>query len=94
VQPNGVFLESTPTVVASGTVTFAQGGTQVAIAPSATDSNQDGQNLASATVVIGGLVTGDTLTATNAGNITTAFSGGTLTLSTASGGDTLAHLTR
>lgn len=90
--PHNLFLESTPTIVASGTVTYAQGGASAILASGASDANQDGQNLASATVVIStGFVSGDTLSGINAGNITTAFSGGTLTLSAAAGGDSLAH---
>jgi len=91
----GLALDSTPTVSASGTVTYAQGGVAVALDPSLTVSNQDGQNLLTAKVAIGsGFLTGDTLTAAIGGtNINASFSGGTLTLTGAStnGGDTLAN---
>jgi hypothetical protein len=86
--PN-LFLESTPTVTASGSAGFAQGGTATALASGAAVVNQDGQNLASATVVIsGGFIAGDTLTVTTLGSIGSSFSNGTLTLS---GNDTLTH---
>ena len=91
VPPNGLFFLSTPTITpnVSSAPTFLQGGSTTTLASAATVTNQDGQNLRSATVVIsGGFVAGDTLTATTFGSISQSFSGGTLTLS---GNDTLAH---
>ncbi len=77
-----IVLETQPTVIASGTVTFADGGAAVAIDSGATvPANADGDNLASATVLIAsGIGTGDTLSFTNQNGINGAFSAGTLTL--------------
>lgn len=92
---HNLVLLSTPTISASGIVTYTQGGASITLAPSASVANQDGQNLKTATVVVsGGFLAGDTLTATTAGtNISSSFSSGTLTLTGAgaAGGDTLAN---
>jgi hypothetical protein len=89
---NGMALETTPVVSASGTVAYVAGGDPVAVAPSAKITNADGYNLVSATVaIVGGTFAGDgdLLTATTAGtSITASFSNETLTLN---GFDTLAH---
>lgn len=91
VTGTGLFFESTPTVTASGSVTYVQGGSAVTLAPGAAVSNPSGFNIARATVEItGGLVgNGDTLVATTAGTgISASFAGTTLTLT---GNDTAAH---
>src|SRR5262249_52992358 len=62
-NPQGLYLLSTPTVSVTGNVSFAQGGSAVALATSLTLANPDGQNLKSATVSITG-GSGDTLAAT------------------------------
>jgi len=80
-----LFLETTPTVTVSGTVTHVQGGSAVTLVPGANVTNPSGFNLAKATVEItGGNFTndGDTLTANTSGTgITASFSGDLLTLS-------------
>ena len=90
IQPGGLFLLSSPTVTASGAVTFVFGHSAVTLDSSPTLTNADGQDIAGATVKItsGGLA-GDTLAATTTGtSISASYSAGTLTLS---GTDTLAH---
>jgi hypothetical protein len=72
-----------PSVAAGGTVDFTGGsGAEIALdsglALAAPDS--DG-NIVSATVTVGGYITGDTLSVGTAGGLTTSFSDGTLTLS-------------
>lgn len=92
VNGNAIFLETTPTITASGTVTHVQGGAAVAAAPGVLVRNPSGFNLASAKVEITGgnfVNDGDTLTAITAGTgITASFLGDTLTLT---GNDTLAR---
>jgi hypothetical protein len=85
----GIALVSVPTVVASGTVSVYQGQAATAIGSAPTVSNSDGQDLASATVVIVGGTSSDVLSATNAGAITTSYNAATQTL-TLTGVDTLA----
>ncbi len=88
----GLFLETTPTIVASGTKTYVQNASAVTLVPGATVSSPSGFTLAGATVDITGgnfAGDGDLLTATTTGTgITAAFAGNTLTLS---GIDTAAH---
>ncbi|MGE0419016.1 MAG: DUF4347 domain-containing protein, partial [Acetobacteraceae bacterium] len=91
VTGTGLFLESTPTVTASGTVGYVQNGSAVTLAPAATVVSPSGFTLAGASVAISGapVGSGDTLVATTAGtSINALFSGTTLTLS---GIDTAAH---
>jgi hypothetical protein len=94
VSPQNLFLDSTPTITVGGSVTYAQGGAAVPLDSGLTLSDQDGNNLLSGTVVIGGFLTGDMLTATTGStNISSSFSNGTLTLTGtgSTGGDTLAN---
>ena len=70
-----------PVVAASGTVTFDGGGSPVTADAGLTVTDVSSTTLASAAVVIGGFITGDTLTVGTAGGLTTGFSSGTLTLS-------------
>jgi len=81
----GLFFQSTPTVAATGTVTFVQAGSSATLAAGANVVSPSGFTLKSATVAItGGNFTndGDTLTAVTSGtSITAVFSGDTLTLS-------------
>jgi hypothetical protein len=80
-------LLTQPTVTASGTVTADSGGSAVTVDSGVTVSDQDGQNLAEATV--SGALTSDTLsfnggatkTFSDGATISSSFSGGTLTLS-------------
>lgn len=87
-----LFLETMPTITASGTVTHVQGGSAITLVPSASVTNPSGFNLAKATVAItGGNFTndGDTLTAITSGtSISASFAGDLLTLT---GDDSLAH---
>ena len=69
-----------PVVTAGGTVTFGAGGAPVAADPGLTIVDNASATLASAKVVIGGFLTGDTLTVGTPGGLTPGFSGGTLTL--------------
>ena len=74
---------------AGNTVTFAQGGSPVAVAPALTITDSQSGTLASATVAItSGLTAGDLLAASTSGTaISASYSGGTLTLT---GTDSLA----
>ena len=93
VQPRGLFFESTPTVAASGSVTFGQGGSPVVLASGLTVANPNGQNLASATVTVAGgtAANGETLAANTVGtNITAIYTSANETL-TLTGNDTLAN---
>jgi hypothetical protein len=93
-----VFLETTPTIAASGSVNYIAGSPGTTLDSGLVVSNEDGQNLASATVAItGGTFAGDgdTLVATTAGTgITFSYNAGTetatLTTAAGSGGDTIA----
>jgi hypothetical protein len=72
-----------PSVTAGGTVTFDGGGAPVTLDSSLTVSDADsGGNLTSATVTIGGFVSGDTLSVGTAGGLTVAYdsTSGTLSL--------------
>jgi Domain of unknown function (DUF4347)/Hint domain len=71
-----------PTISAGATATFDGGGSPVTLDSGVTASDGDsGGDLASAKVVIGGYVNGDTLAVGNAGGLSISFSNGTLTLS-------------
>jgi hypothetical protein len=93
-EPNGLFILSTPSLSAGGSATFVQGGAAVALDSAATVSNEDGQQLASATVEVAGgsfATDGDTLAATTAGTaITASYNPVTETL-TLTGDDSAAH---
>jgi hypothetical protein len=80
---SSVAIHVKPTVIASGTTTYAGGDTSsVKLDGGLTLSVPSSTTLASATVVIGGFISGDSLTVANAGSLTVSFnSGGTLTLS-------------
>jgi hypothetical protein len=82
VEPQAIVVETQPTVSASGTATFDDGGSAVAIDSGATvPADADGDELASATVSIAsGTGSGDTLHFTNQNGITGSFNSGTLTL--------------
>ena len=69
------------TVVAGTTATFTGGGSAVLLDSGLTVAESASSTLASATAVIGGFQTGDTLTVGTPGGLTSGFSGGTLTLS-------------
>jgi len=73
-------LKAVPAVTASGTVTFNGGGSAVVLDSGLTLADATSTTLASAKVVIGGFVSGDTLTVGTPGGLTTGFSSGTLTL--------------
>ncbi len=74
-------VHAAPTIVASGTVTFNEGGSPVVLDSTATAADPDsGGNLTSATVTVGSFISGDTLTVGAADGLSTSFSGGTLTL--------------
>jgi Domain of unknown function (DUF4347) len=76
--------ESTPSITAAGTASFIPAGTAVTLDSGLTVANTDGQEIVSATVVISGFVSGDTLAATvGSTGITQSYSTatGTLTLS-------------
>ena len=89
--PTGLVVLSTPTIVASGTVTYVQAATAIAVDSTLTLSNSDGQGLASGTVKITNGTTNDVLSATTTGtSITASYTAATETL-TLSGADTLAH---
>ncbi len=82
VEPQAIVVETQPTVTASGTVSFDDGGSAVAIDAGATvPADADGDELASATVSIAsGMGSGDTLHFTNQNGITGSFNSGTLAL--------------
>ena len=89
---NQLVLESIPTISASGTVNYIAGNTAVTLDSGAVVSNEDGQNLASATVVISGGTfsgDGDTLAATTVAGITASYNATTETL-TLTGNETVA----
>ncbi len=69
-----------PVVTSGGTVTFLGGGPAVAADPGLMVSDVSSATLASAQVVIGGFISGDTLTVGTLGGLTSSFSSGTLTL--------------
>jgi hypothetical protein len=72
-----------PTVTAGGTVDFTGGsGAEVMLDSGLVLADPDSSgNLVSARVVIGGYISGDTLSVGTAGGLATSFSNGTLTLS-------------
>ncbi len=72
-----------PTITTGGTVTFLGGsGTPVALDSDVVLTDPDsGGDISSATITIGGFITGDTLTVATPGGLGTGFSNGTLTLS-------------
>ncbi len=70
----------TPVLTAGGTVSFTGGGAAVTADSGLTIVDNSSTTLASAKVVIGGFITGDTLTVGTPGGLTTAFGNGTLTL--------------
>ena len=82
VEPQAIVVETQPTVIASGTVTFDDGGPAVVVDSGATvPPDADGDELASATVSIAsGMGTGDTLHFTNQNGISGSFNSGTLAL--------------
>ncbi|WP_048861918.1 beta strand repeat-containing protein, partial [Acidisphaera rubrifaciens] len=96
-EPEYLAIDIAPTIAASGTVSFTQGGNAVAADATATVVSPNGQNLAGATVhVSGGTFSGDgdTLAAVTAGTgISAAYNAATETL-TLSGDDTAAHYTQ
>ncbi len=69
-----------PVVTSGGTVTFNGGGAAVTADPGLTVTDAGSATLASATVAIGGFISGDTLTVGTPGGLTSSFSSGTLTL--------------
>ncbi|MGD0104326.1 MAG: DUF4347 domain-containing protein, partial [Rhodopila sp.] len=69
------------TVVAGAAATFTGGGSAVPLDGGLTVTDTASSTLASATAVIGGFRTGDTLTVGTPGGLTAGFNGGTLTLS-------------
>ena len=69
-----------PVVTASGTVSFSGGGSAVVADSGLTVADASSATLASAKVVIGGFIAGDTLTVGTLGGLTPGFSSGTLTL--------------
>ena len=72
-----------PTIAAAGTVTFTGGSGATIVLDSGlalTDPDSNG-NLSSATITVGGFISGDTLTVGTPGGLSTGFSNGTLTLS-------------
>jgi hypothetical protein len=69
-----------PVITSGGTVTFNGGGSAVTADSGLTVSDSGSSTLASATVSIGGFITGDTLTVGTLGGLTPSFSNGTLTL--------------
>ncbi len=76
--------ESTPNITAAGTASFIPAGTAVTLDAGLAVANTDGQEIVSATVVISGFVSGDTLAATvGSTGITQSYSTATgiLTLS-------------
>lgn len=74
-------LQGVPTVVAGGTVSFSGGGSPVTLASGLTVTDLFSSTLASATVAVGGLVSGDVLNFVNQGGIVGNYVAGTGTLS-------------
>jgi hypothetical protein len=74
------FDPSPPTVTAGSTATFTGGGSAVVLDAGLTVNDATSSTLASATVTIGGFITGDTLAVGNLGGLSTSFSAGVLTL--------------
>jgi hypothetical protein len=80
VATSTVNVTTSETVTASGTVTYT--GTPVALDPTLTVTDANAADTpTTASVVIGGFSTGDTLTVGTPGGLTSSFSLGTLTLS-------------
>jgi len=78
---NAAVFEATPSISASGSVIYSQGGAAVTLDAALTVSDASEPDLASATVSIGGYVSGDTLTVGTLGGLSQSFSNGTLVLS-------------
>ena len=75
-------MHAGPTVTAGGTVSFTGGGSPVVLNSGLAVADPDSAgNLIGAKVVIGGFISGDTLTVGSAGGLTSSFSNGTLGLS-------------
>ncbi len=75
-------LQAVPTIAASGTVTYNQGGTTPVLLDSGlTVTDASATQLTSATVTVGNYLTGDTLSVGTPGGLNSSFSSGTLTLS-------------
>lgn len=74
-------LQGAPTVVAGGTTSFSGGGSPVLLDTGLTITNPFSATLAGATVVVGGLVSGDVLNFVNQGGIIGNYVAGTGTLS-------------
>ncbi len=68
------------TVVAGATVSFTGGGPAVTLDSGLTMTDPSSSTLAGATVVIGGFISGDTLTVGTQGGLSQSFNNGTLTL--------------
>ncbi len=75
-----ITLQAKPTVVAGGTVSFSGGGSPVTLASGLTVTHLVSTTLANATVVVGGLVSGDVLNFLNQGGIVGNYVSGTGTL--------------
>ncbi len=68
-------------VTAEGTASFTGGGSPVTLDPAVAVSDNSSSTLVSATVTItSGLLTGDTLSTTDLGGLSSSYSGGVLTL--------------
>ena len=67
-------------MTAGSTATFTGGGSAVVLDAGLTVNDATSSTLASATVTIGGFITGDTLTVGNLGGLSSSFSAGVLTL--------------
>ncbi len=74
-------VDDAPVVTAGATVGFTEQGSAVVLDAGLTLSDPDNTSLASATVSIGGFVTGDTLNFTNQNGITGSYDSGTGVLS-------------
>ena len=83
-------VNDAPVVTAGTTASFTEQGSAVALSSTLTVSDADNQNLASATVSIGGFVTGDTLNFTDQNGITGSYNGSTGVL-TLTGSATVAN---
>ncbi len=76
-------LQGLPTVVAGGTVSFSGGGSPVTLASGLTVTDPFSATLVGATIVVGGLVSGDVLNFVNQGGIIGNYVAGTGTLTLA-----------
>ena len=91
-------IHAAPAVTAGGTVSFTAGGSAVTLDPTLILADPDSAVLASATVTVGGFLSGDILSFTNTssttfGNIAGADTSGTLTLTSSGATATLAQWT-